>query len=47
MCSPDKGCEVVDGELIHKLRDKNDSKNFSDSDDAHILVKCLGHNKVP
>ena len=36
---PEKGCEVLDGELAHESQDKNDSENFADSDDAHILLK--------
>jgi len=33
---------VHDGELTHEQRDENDSKNFVDSDDAHILLKWGG-----
>ena len=36
---PEKGCEVLDGELIHQYLDENDSENFADSDGAHILLK--------
>ena len=32
---PDKGCEVLDGELTHEW-DEHDSENLADSDDAHI-----------
>ena len=43
----DKGCEVLDGELTHKEWDENDSKNFADSDDSHILLKWGGgHYKI-
>ena len=35
---PDKGCEVLDGELTYEYRDENDSENFADSD-GHILLK--------
>jgi len=43
----DKGWEVFDGKLTHEWWDKNDSKNFADSDDAHILLKLgKGHYKV-
>ena len=38
-CSPDKGCEVLGGELTHEYLDENDSENFADSDDAHSLQK--------
>ena len=37
--SPDTGCEVLDGELTHKQWNENDSENFADSDDIHILLK--------
>ena len=36
---PDKSCEVLDGELTHKLWGEYDSENFADSDDSHILLK--------
>ena len=32
------GCEMLDGELTREW-DENDSENFADSDDAHILLK--------
>ena len=35
---PDKGCEVLDGELTHEYQDENDSENFADSNDSHILL---------
>ena len=43
---PDKGCKVIDGELTHEQWDKNDSENFPDSNDAHILLKWGGYNKM-
>ena len=39
---PDKGCEVLDGELTHGKWDENDSENFADSDDSRILLKWVG-----
>ena len=39
MIPPDKGCEVLDGELTHESRDENDSETFPDSADAYILLK--------
>ena len=36
---PDKGCEMLDGALTYEYYDENDSKNFADSDDSHILLK--------
>ena len=36
---PHNGCEVLDGELIHKLWGENDSKDFAHSNDAHNLLK--------
>ena len=36
---PERGCEMLDGELTHEQRDKNDTKNFADSDGSHILLK--------
>jgi len=36
---PGKCCEVLDGELTHEEWDENDTENFADSDDAHILLK--------
>ena len=39
---PDKGWEVLDGELTHEKWDENDSENFADSDDSHILLKRGG-----
>ena len=36
---PDKIDEVLDGELNHEQWDENDSENFTDSDDSHILLK--------
>ena len=41
----EKGCEVLDGELTHGQRDKNDNTNFADSDDSHVLLKW-GFNKM-
>ena len=35
----DKGCKVIEGELIHERQDEKDSENFADSDDAHIWLK--------
>ena len=38
---------MLDGELTHEKWDKNDSENFADSDDSHILltwefiIKCF------
>jgi len=43
---PDKGCEVLAGELTHEKWGENDSENFADSDDAHILLKWGGHYKM-
>ena len=39
---PGKGCEVLDGELTLEEWDENDSENFADSNDAHILLKWGG-----
>ena len=36
---PDRGCEVLERGLNHEYWDGNDRKNFTDSDDAHILLK--------
>ena len=36
---PEKSCEMLDGELTHEEWDENDSENFADSDDSHILLK--------
>ena len=36
---PDKGGDVLDGELTHEKWSENDSENFADSDDSHILLK--------
>ena len=36
---PDKGCEVLDGELTHEKWDENDSENLTDIDDSHTLLK--------
>ena len=36
---PDKGCEVLDGELTHKKWDENDSENLTDIVDSHTLLK--------
>ena len=36
---PDKSCVVLDGELTHEKWDENESENFADSDDGHILLK--------
>ena len=44
---PDKGCEMVDGELTQALWDEYDSENFADSDDGQILRKWGGgHYKM-
>ena len=37
---------MLDGDLTHEKRGKNDSEKFSDSDDIHILLKWGGHNKM-
>ena len=39
---PDKGREVLGGELTNEYLDKNDSKNVADSDDDHSLQKKGG-----
>ena len=36
---PDKGCDLLDGELTHEYWDENGSENFPDSDDGHIFLK--------
>ena len=36
---PDKGSEVLDGQLSHEYWDENDSENFTDCDDSRILLK--------
>ena len=36
---PDKGCEVLDGELTHEYWDENDSENFAVNNDIHISLK--------
>ena len=36
---PDKGCESLDGELTHEYWDENDSEDFADTTDGHILLK--------
>ena len=36
---PDEGCEVLDGEVNNKERDKNGNKYVADSDDTHNLIK--------
>ena len=39
-CAPlENSCEVFDGELIHKKWDENDSENFDNNDNTHILLK--------
>ena len=30
---------MLDGELTHEKWDENESENFADSDDGHILLK--------
>ena len=40
--SPDKGCEMLDGELTHEYWDENGIENFADNSDAHILLKWRG-----
>ena len=42
---PDKSCKVLYEELTHEKWGENDSKNFADSDDSHILLNG-GHNKM-
>ena len=38
---------MLDGELTHEELDENDSENFTDGDDAHILLKWGGgHNRM-
>ena len=44
--SPDKGCKMLDGELTHEEWDENDSENFADSDDSHIMLKWEGCYKM-
>ena len=49
---PDNGFEVLDGEVTDEKRDKNNSENFADSDDAHNLlkwrvIKCNEGWKIP
>ena len=39
---PDKGCEVLYGELTHEYCDENASEGFADSDDDHIMLKLGG-----
>ena len=36
---PDKDCEVLGGELTHEYWDENDSENFANSHNSHILLK--------
>ena len=36
---PNKGCEVLYGELTHEQWGENDNENFADSNDSHILLK--------
>ena len=43
---PDKGCEVLDGELAHEYWGENDNNNFAGSDDIYILLKWGGWNKM-
>ena len=44
---PDKGCKVLDGDLIHEYWDESDSDNFPDNDDVHILPNGWGgHYKL-
>ena len=43
---PDDGCEVLNGELTPEYWDKNDSKNFSDSDSGHIFARMGGHYRM-
>ena len=44
---PDKGCEVLDGELTREQRDKNNGENFVDSNDIHIQLKWgMSHYKM-
>ena len=42
----DKGCEVLDDDWTHEQLDENDSENFADSDDGHILLKWGGGERV-
>ena len=32
---------MLDGELTHEQRDKNDSEKFGDSEDVYILLKWV------
>ena len=43
---PDKGCEVLGGELSHEELDENDCETFTNSDEAHILLKWGGQYKM-
>ena len=43
---PDKGCEVLDGDLTPEYWNENDSENFADSGDSYILVQLRGHCKI-
>ena len=43
---PDKGCEVLDGEMYDEEWNQNDNKNVADSDGTQILVKWGGRCKM-